>query len=117
MINSIAFTAYPVTDMARSQAFYQDVLGLRQTYNCDNEWVEYDIGSGTFAITTMEMGHTPGAKGAVIGFEVDDVDAFVQMLKGKSVPFVVDLFETPVCRLAVIEDPDKNHLTIHKRKA
>lgn len=28
MITSIAFTVYPVTDMARSRSFYEKVLGL-----------------------------------------------------------------------------------------
>ncbi len=31
------------------------------------------------------------------------------------IAFVVDVFETPVCRMAVIEDPDENQITIHKR--
>ncbi len=117
MIQAIAFTVYPVSDMAQARRFYEGVLGLRETYNYQDEWVEYDIGPGTFAITTTEMGHTPGAKGAVVGFEVADLDAFVRRLKEQSVPFVVDTFETPVCRLAVIEDPDRNHLVIHKRTA
>lgn len=116
MIKSIAFTVYPVSNMAQAQRFYENVLGLRQSSNFNEEWIEYDLGPGTFAITNMEMGHSPGANGAVVGFEVDDLEAFVKMLKEKSIPFVVELFETPVCRLAVIEDPDKNQLTIHKRK-
>lgn len=116
MIHSIAFTVYPVSKMARSREFYEGVLGLRETYNYNEEWVEYDIGSGTFAVTTTDMGHSPGAKGAVVGFEVDDLEAFVAKLKEKAIPFVLEIFETPVCRFAVIEDPDKNHLTIHKRR-
>jgi predicted enzyme related to lactoylglutathione lyase len=70
-----------------------------------------------FAITTTDMGHPPGAKGAIVGFEVDDLDQFVGMLKSCCVQFVMDSFETPVCRMAVIEDPDRNHLTIHRRKS
>jgi predicted enzyme related to lactoylglutathione lyase len=116
MITSIAFTVYPVSDMARARRFYEGVLGLDQAYAYEDKWVEYEVGAGTFAITTTEMGHAPGAKGAVLAFEVDDLDPFVTMLKSKSVPFVVEVFDTPVCRMAVIEDPDKNHLTIHKRK-
>jgi len=116
MITGIAFTVYPVRDMARARHFYENVLGLRLTYNYQDEWVEYDVGPGTFAVSTTEMGHQPGAKGAVVGFEVDDLDGCVAMLKGKAVPFVLDVFETPVCRLAVIEDPDANHLTMHQRK-
>ena len=117
MINAIAFTVYPVSDMARARAFYERVLSLRSTYSFEDRWVEYDIGAGTFAITTTDMGHPPGAKGAIVGFEVDDLDQFVGMLKSCCVQFVMDPFETPVCRMAVIEDPDRNHLTIHRRKS
>jgi predicted enzyme related to lactoylglutathione lyase len=117
MINAIAFTVYPVSDMGRARSFYEQVLGLRNTYNFQDQWVEFDIGASTFAITTTDMGHAPGAKGAVVGFEVDDLDHFVTRLKQRSVPFVVDPFETPVCRMAVIEDPDRNHLAIHRRNA
>lgn len=116
MINAIAFTVYPVSDMTRARRFYEQVLGLCATYNYDNQWVEYEIGPGTFAITTTAMGHPPGSKGAVVGFEVEDLDRCVTALKERSVPFVVETFETPVCRMAVVEDPDHNHLTIHKRK-
>lgn len=116
MITAIAFTMYPVSNMARSRDFYERVLGL--TLSCDfgNGWVEYEIGGGTFAITTMEIGRSPGAKGASIGFETEDLDIFVKALKAKSVLFVLDICETSVCHMAVIEDPDKNHIVIHRLK-
>lgn len=115
MIKSIAFTVYPVRDMARSRSFYEGVLGLRSDYNFQDMWVEYGLGDSTFAITTTDMGHTPGAKGAVIAFEVENMDDFVNTLKEKSITLVVDTFSTPVCKIAVIEDPDGNQITIHKR--
>ena len=117
MIISIAFTVYPVMEMARSRSFYEGILGLTLSSNFEDVWVEYDLGDSTFAITTTDMGHTPGAKGAVVGFETADLDAFVNTLKETSVTFVVDVFSTPVCRMAVIEDPDGNHIAIHKRHA
>lgn len=113
-ISSIAFIVYPVSHMERARSFYEGSLGLRPGNIVGNSWCEYEVGSGTFAITTTDMGHKPGAKGAVVGFEVDDLDAFVAFLK-KGVPFVVDVMATPVCRMAVIEDPDRNHVTIHRR--
>lgn len=115
MITSIAFTVYPVKDMTRSRAFYENVLGLTVRDAWGDQWVEYDVGGSTFAITTTDMGHPPGSKGAVIAFETTDLDALVTALKKQSVPFVVDTFSTPVCRMAVIEDPDQNHVTIHQR--
>jgi hypothetical protein len=65
----------------------------------------------------IEIGHIPGAKGAIIAFEVSDLDAFVHKMKERAVSFVTEAFDTPVCRMAVIEDPDGNHITIHKRHA
>ncbi len=117
MLTSIAFTVYPVHDMARSRKFYEHTLGLHLSHNFRDEWVEYELGGSTFAITTTEMGHRPGAKGAVVAFETNDLEAFVVRLKERAVPFVTEIFSTPVCRMAVIEDPDGNHVTIHQRHA
>ena len=117
MITAIAFTAYPVSNMARARAFYEHVLGLHVSHNYKDVWVEYDIAGTTFAITTTDMGHAPGAKGAVVAFDVSDLDAFVLKMKERAVSFVTDAFDTPVCRMAVIEDQDGNHITIHKRHA
>jgi predicted enzyme related to lactoylglutathione lyase len=117
MITSIAFIVYPVSSMERARAFYEHVLGLHKTYDYQNIWIEYDVGASTFAITTTEMGHAPGAKGAVVAFEVSDFEAFIHKMKERAVSFVMEAFDTPVCRMAVIEDPDGNHITIHKRHA
>ena len=115
MILSIAFTVYPVSDMAAARKFYENLLGLTISRNFNEEWVEYDLGEGTFAITTTKMGHSPGAKGALIAFEVDNLDQTVAQLKTKSVRFVLDPMATPVCRMAVVADPDGNHVTLHRR--
>lgn len=61
------------------------------------------------------MGRTPEAKGAIVALEVSDLDAFVQKMKERAVSFITEACNTPVCRMAVIEDPDNNHITIHKR--
>ena len=52
-----------------------------------------------------------------MALEVSDLDAFVHKLKERAVSFVTEAFDTPVCRMAVIEDPDGNHITIHKGHA
>ena len=50
-----------------------------------------------------------------MAFEVSDLDAFVQKMKERAVSFITKAFNAPVCRIAVIEDPGNNHITIHKR--
>ena len=115
MIRSIAFTVYPIRDIGAARSFYEDKLGLKLTHNFGDRWLEYELGDGTFALTTADMGHVPGAKGAVVAFEVDDLDSTVAELKARSVPFVAEPFATPVCRMAVVADPDGNHVTLHRR--
>jgi len=115
MITSIAFTVYPVSNMERARAFYEHVLGLHVSHSYRDVWLEYTLGEATFAITTTDMGHTPGAKGALVAFEVSDFEAFIHKMKERAVFLVTEAFDTPVCRMAVIEDQDGNHITIHKR--
>ncbi len=42
MIQSLAFLAYPVSDLARSRHFYEEVLGLKLTHEAMGERFEYD---------------------------------------------------------------------------
>jgi predicted enzyme related to lactoylglutathione lyase len=116
MINSIAFFAFQVTDMPRARAFYEGTLGLKLETNFSDVWVEYDIAGQTFAITNVDTTHQAGVKGGMLAFEVDDLDITLADLKAKQVALVMDVMDTPVCRMAVIADPDGNHITIHKRK-
>ena len=50
-VTEIAFSCYPVTDMARARKFYEGVLGLKPTYVVGEpggmQWTEYDIANGT----------------------------------------------------------------------
>jgi predicted enzyme related to lactoylglutathione lyase len=118
-IVEIAFTGYPVTDMQRARAFYEGVLKLELTRmfeNGDRRWIEYDLGPSTFAISNMSSDDwKPSNDGPAIAFEVEDFDASVATLRANNVKFALDPFETPVCRMAIITDPDGNSLCIHKR--
>ena len=117
MIKHIAFTLYPVTDMARARRFYEDTLGLRLTRRevREFEWVEYDLDGGTFALTNVTGGGAPSADaGGSIAFEVENVDETVEQLRAKGVRVKLEPLSTPVCRLAVILDSEGNALTLHQ---
>lgn len=118
MIKHIAFTMYPVKDMARARRFYEEDLGLKVGHSGVNgAWIEYYLDNGCFAITTLAQGVRPAASsGGSIAFEVDDVDALVAELRAKGVPVKVEAFDTPVCRMAVVLDPEGNALTLHAKK-
>jgi predicted enzyme related to lactoylglutathione lyase len=117
MIKHIAFTLYPVTDMARARRFYEETLGLRLARRevREFEWVEYDLDGGTFALTNLTEGGAPsGDAGGSIAFEVQNVDQMVEQLRSKGVRIKLEPLSTPVCRLAVILDSEGNALTLHQ---
>ena len=121
MINVIelAFACYAVTDMKRARSFYEGVLNLKPTHVVDGEhgqWVEYEFGPYALAIGSSAM-FKPSPDGCTVALEVEDFDHAIAQLKEKAVKFRTEPFQTPVCRMAMIFDPDGNTLGIHKRNA
>jgi predicted enzyme related to lactoylglutathione lyase len=116
-VNEIAFTGYPVADKQKARNFYEGIFNLKPTMDMDLEngfWIEYDIADGTLALSNMWMASPK--TGPTIAFEVEDFDATVKILKERGVVFDMEPFETPVCFIAIVLDPDGNFITVHKRK-
>lgn len=116
-ITEVAVTNYPVTDLAASRAFYEDVLGLKPSCVIAMDdgygWVEYEVGAHAFGI-----GRIPGwISTANCALETDDLDATVAALRAAGVAFHKEPFETPICRMAMVVDPSGTLLTFHQRKA
>lgn len=119
-ISEFAFIVYPATDLARSRAFYEGVLGLTSAVSFndgDQFWVEYEIGPHTLAIG-KEPFLKPSGDGPHLVLEVDDFDKTIDHLRHHNVPFALEPFDPPLgCRAAIVLDPDGNKLGIHQRKA
>ena len=116
LFKNVAFIIYPVKDVKLARAFYEGTLGLKVTANWDDQWVEYDIGDGTLAITTADATHTACTHGATVGLEVADFAAVLEHLKAKAVPIFNGPFDSPSCRGCIIRDPDGNEIILHARK-
>ena len=117
-VAEVAFVGYPVTDVARARAFYEGVLNLTLTRDYEHDgkhWLEYDIGTTTLAISDLAPQWKPSADGPSIALELEDFDAGVAAARKAGVPFVSEVVVTPACRFVVIQDPDGNSLTLHKR--
>jgi predicted enzyme related to lactoylglutathione lyase len=114
---NIAFTGIPVTDMKRARAFYEGALGLTPAGEfAEGVWVEYALGDDTIAIGSVGDQWKPSPDGTSVAIEVDDFDAAIKDLKAAKVSFAAEGFESPVCRMAVVQDPDGNKIIIHKLK-
>ena len=89
MLEKVAFTMYPVKDMARARAFYEETLGLGPSRN----GADQPVGGVRPARRRLPRHHhgdaeEPSAKaGGTIAFEVEDLPALVADLKAKGVTF------------------------------
>ena len=119
-VTEFAFTGYSVTDVARARAFYEGALNLKPASVFEHEgktWLEYEVGPHVLAISNMSEDWKPSPNGGGVALEVEDFDAAIAALKEKGVKFYAEPFASPVCRMALIADPDGNSICIHKRNA
>jgi predicted enzyme related to lactoylglutathione lyase len=116
-VTQIAFTGIPVSDMKRARAFYEGQLGLKPASEyAEGVWIEYEIGSETLAIGSVGEQWKPSSDGTSVALEMEDFDTAIADLKKAGVSFEAEGIESPVCRMAVIKDPDGNKIIIHKLK-
>jgi len=117
-ILEFAFVCYPVTDMPRARNFYEKILGFMPSKVFGDDkiaWVEYEVGPHTLAITNMAPDWKPSPDGASVALEIADFDAAIAELKAAQVKFAIEPMTTPVCRMAVICDPDGSKICLHQR--
>ena len=114
---NIAFTGIPVTDIKRARAFYEGALGLKPSADfSEGVWIEYELGDDTLAIGSVGDQWKPSPDGTSVAIEVDDFEAAIKGLKDAKVTFAAEGIDSPVCRMAVVQDPDGNKIIIHKLK-
>ena len=115
----LAFCCYAVTDMGRARKFYEGLLGLKPTTVTDSpqsQWVEYEFGPYALALGAAP-GFKPSPDGCAAALEVESFDSAIDHLRAHKIKFRMEPFATPVCRMAMIFDPDGNTICIHKRNA
>ncbi len=115
VINGVAFTMYPVTDMPRAVAFYADVLGLKKGDIEAPFWVEFDLGGSTFGVGNFEQVGAPGSAQS-LAIEVSDMTAYRTGLDAHGVTSS-EPYETPLCFMSSVKDPDGNTIWLHQAKS
>jgi predicted enzyme related to lactoylglutathione lyase len=116
-ITGMDLSGYMVKDAARAIAFYRDVLGLEPvTKYPDDRGAEYELPDGTmFGLWGGGGRVMPFQPSNGILFAVDDLDAAVAAVKERGIAVLMEN-ETPVCRMAMVNDTEGNVVTLHKRK-
>ena len=111
----IDYTFFSVRDMQKSLAFYRDLLGIPLTrLILEESWAEFEIDPGTLVLGHGDSFTHPG--GGMVALAVNNAEAAMEELKQANVPVYWSFEETPVCYLAIVEDPDGNRIIIHQRK-
>ena len=102
MIEKIENVTFPVKDLKKAIAFYENVVGLKKS----KEWANY----ATFDVGGMIFGLDPAPKAELqIYMTVDDVDKVYSTLKGKGVKFLTEPKDQYWGgRTAMFTDPDGN---------
>ena len=116
-VTGMDLSGYMIKDAPRAIAFYRDVLGLEPiTVYPDGGGAEYELPDGTtFGLWGGGGRVMPFQPSNGILFAVDDLDAAVAAVKERGIAVLMES-ETPVCRMAMINDTEGNIVTLHKRK-
>jgi uncharacterized protein YndB with AHSA1/START domain/predicted enzyme related to lactoylglutathione lyase len=117
-VRKVAFTMYPVTDVARARRFYEETLGLAVGSaggQGGKHWVEYDLpGGGCLALTNVTGGQPSDAAGGTLALEVQDLASLMRHLREKGVSFKSDVIRGPRCRMAMCLDSEGNAILLHQ---
>jgi predicted enzyme related to lactoylglutathione lyase len=120
IVTGVDFISVPTRDLERAVEFYGTTLGLRRSmYKPERNFAEFETGTVTLSVVDPErMGigqFTPNANH--IALHVEDVAAARKALEDRGVSFMGDIFDTGVCHMAFLTDPDGNALMLHHRYA
>jgi predicted enzyme related to lactoylglutathione lyase len=121
-ILDVAYICYAVKSLKVSRPFYEGAFNLKSTKEWlgpdgDTGFVEYDVGPTTLALGAGSEAFKPGGgTNVTASLEVEDFDAAVKHLRDFGAKFTAEPYDTPVCRMVIIMDPDDNPIMIHQRK-
>lgn len=113
MLAGLAYVLLPAADLDRSVTFYRDALDLAQL------WHEREQGHAAFqvseALLILSSRERPSSgHGAVIAFDVEDLDEACRLLEQRGIAFPSGIEEHAGRRTARFADPDGNLLELNQ---
>jgi len=111
-IELVDFVSVPTRDVARSVAWYRDVLGLPASEFSEGEVETPNLTLCFWRPEEQGESFVPNANG--IALQVADVHAAVEEIK-QSGAEVMGVEDSGVCHMGFVKDPDGNVLILHRR--
>ena len=119
----VSYSIIMVSDMARSVAFYRDVIGMPLKFESPG-WTEFDTEGATWA---LHISSEPAADSAMPGsetagscrpgFQVSNLDEFHARMLENRVPCAQEPTETFGTRIAQYVDPDGLSFSVSEAKS
>ena len=116
-VEQVDFISVPTQDIPRAKRFYGELLGLAHERDTPSG-AEYRAGQVTLGIWKPEaqgLEFTPNESGFAL--RVADVAEARRELEEQGVQFDMETFDTGVCHMALMRDPDGNQVILHRRYA
>jgi predicted enzyme related to lactoylglutathione lyase len=112
------FVGVNVRDRGQASEFYGG-LGLKPNRLASPEWPEFEANNvGVVLSTPDQKGGGEYRPQLAIAFRVADVGLTMQRLQGEGVAFeFAEPYDSGVCHMAFLSDPDGNRLMLHHRYA
>jgi catechol 2,3-dioxygenase-like lactoylglutathione lyase family enzyme len=113
------FIGVNVRNRDRAAEFYGETLGLDRNPLATDGWPEFEAGNVGFILSTPEQkGGGEFAPEYAIALRVPDVGASMERLRERGVEFEFpQVYDSGVCHMAFLRDPDGNSLILHHRYA
>jgi predicted enzyme related to lactoylglutathione lyase len=113
------FVGVNVTDRGRAAEFYGGLLGLERNPLSSEEWPEFETGNVVLVLSTPEQKGEPEFKPyAAVALRVPDVGASLERVRAGGVESEFPApYDSGVCHMGFVKDPDGNALILHHRYA
>jgi catechol 2,3-dioxygenase-like lactoylglutathione lyase family enzyme len=113
------FVNIATQDLDRAKRFYGETLGLQRNPRSSDAWPEYETGNLSLLLAdTAKTGVAFSPSNNAVALRVPDVDAARRRLEEAGVEFeFAEVYDTGVCHMAFLRDPDGNALILHRRYA
>ena len=105
----------PTRDVARAVAWYRDVLGLPLSEHAPGEVETPNVTLSFWNPEEDGIEFKPNEAGFAV--RVADVAEARRELEAKGVQFVGDTYDSSVCLMGFLKDPDGNVVILHNRYA
>lgn len=119
-IGQVSTVAVPVTDQARSLAFYTGILGFSKTrdlaFGAGQRWIEVAPPGGGTTIAIPPLGDAPVGVDTGIRLTTDDAEADHATLRASGVDVDPEILRFPGAPpMFSLRDPDGNRLYVVQR--